>query len=405
MNSYIKEYLDYKTLVSGLALVCIGLLSIYSATLDVNSAANFYRQGLWSMFGLITLIVTAFFPLRSLQRLSLPLYVISLGLLAGILVLGHTVNSSKSWFGIGGMGVQPSEIAKVTTVLAVAAYLSKPTISLSNVKHLVVAIGIFVTPMLLILKQPDLGTSIVFFAALIPVLYWAGATHFVIAAILAPIIVGAGALLGITQFIIAGVIAAGLLYFTSRNKFATAVVFGITLAVGLSVQIFYEHLEPYQQRRIVSFLNPNADPTGAGYNVLQAKTAIGSGGFWGKGYLHGTQTQLKYIPEQWTDFIFCVTGEEFGFAGSSIVLLLYAYLLLHGLHIAGISKNKFGSIATVGLIAILCTHLVINLGMDMGLMPVIGIPLPFLSYGGSALIANMTMLGLLMNFFAHRKEY
>ncbi len=405
MNSYIKEYLDYKTLASGLALVCIGLLSIYSATLDVNLAANFYRQGVWSMFGLIALMVTAFFPLRSLQRLALPLYVLSLGLLAGILVLGHTVNSSKSWFGVGGMGVQPSEIAKVTTVLAVSAYLSKPNVSLSNIKHLVVTIGIFLVPMVLILKQPDLGTSIVFFAALIPVLYWAGATHFVLAAILAPIIVGGGALLGITQFIIAGVIAAGLLYFTSRNRFATAVVFGITLAVGLSVQIFYEHLEPYQQKRIATFLSPNADPTGAGYNVLQAKTAIGSGGFWGKGYLHGTQTQLKYIPEQWTDFIFCVTGEEFGFVGSSVVLLLFAFLLLHGLHIAGISKNKFGSIAAVGLIAILATHLIINLGMDMGLMPVIGIPLPFLSYGGSALVASMTMLGLLMNFFAHRKEY
>lgn len=405
MNSYLKEYLDYKTLITGLALVCVGLLSIYSATLDVNSAANFYRQGLWSMIGLIALIIGAAFPIKSIQRFSIPLYAISLVLLASILVLGHTVNSSRSWFGVGGMGLQPSEIAKVTTVLAVASYLSKPTVSLSNVKHLIVSIGIFIVPMLLVLKQPDLGTSIVFFTALIPVLYWAGASHFVLAAILVPILVGAGALLGITQFLIAGAIGAVLLYFTSKNKFATAVAFGITLAIGLSVQIFFDHLEPYQQRRIVTFLNPNADPTGAGYNVLQAKTAIGSGGFWGKGYLHGTQTQLKYIPEQWTDFIFCVTGEEFGFVGASIVLFLFAYVLLHGLHIAGISKNKFGSIASIGLISILATHLIINLGMDMGLMPVIGIPLPFLSYGGSALVTDMTMLGLLMNFFAHRKEY
>jgi rod shape determining protein RodA len=405
MNSYIKEYLDYKTLLSGLALVCIGLLSIYSATLDVNSAANFYRQGLWSMFGLIALIVAAFFPIKTLQRLSFPMYIATLALLGSILLLGHTVNSSKSWFGIGGMGMQPSEIAKVTTVLALASYLAKPTVSISNVKHLIVSIGIFIVPMLLILKQPDLGTAIVFFATLIPVLYWAGASYFVLVAILVPILVAGGALLGITQFLIAAAIGAALLYFTSKNKFATAVAFGITLAIGLSVQIVFDHLEPYQQKRIVTFLNPNTDPTGAGYNVLQSKTAIGSGGFWGKGYLHGSQTQLKYIPEQWTDFIFCVTGEEFGFVGGSVVLLLFAFLLLHGLHIAGISKNKFGSLAAVGLISILATHLIINMGMDMGLMPVIGIPLPFLSYGGSALISNMFMLGLLMNFFAHRKEY
>ncbi len=405
MNSYIKEYFDYKTLLSGLALVCIGLTSIYSATYDVNLATNFYRQGLWSMFGLIALIVAAFFPIKTLQRLSLPMYVATLALLGSILVLGHTVNSSKSWFGIGGLGMQPSEIAKVTTVLALASYLAKPTVSISNVKHLIVAIGIFIVPMLLILKQPDLGTAIVFFATLIPVLYWAGASYFVLVAILVPILVAGGALLGITQFLIAAAIGAVLLYFTSKNKFATAVAFGITLAIGLSVQIVFDHLEPYQQKRIVTFLNPNTDPTGAGYNVLQSKTAIGSGGFWGKGYLHGSQTQLKYIPEQWTDFIFCVTGEEFGFVGGSVVLLLFAFLLLHGLHIAGISKNKFGSLAAVGLISILATHLIINMGMDMGLMPVIGIPLPFLSYGGSALISNMVMLGLLMNFFAHRKEY
>jgi len=405
VNSYIREYLDYKTLLSGLALVTIGLVSIYSATLDVNSAANFYRQGLWSMFGLIALIVAAFFPIKTLQRLSVPMYVASLALLGVILLLGHTVNSSKSWFGVGGMGMQPSEIAKVTTVLALAAYLSKPTVSISNVKHLIIALGIFVLPMALILRQPDLGTTIVFFIALLPVLYWAGASYFVLVTILVPILVATGAVLGTTAFLVAVAIGAVLLYLTSENKFAAAVAFGITLAIGLSVQIVFDHLEPYQQKRIATFLNPNADPTGAGYNVLQSKTAIGSGGFWGKGYLHGTQTQLKYIPEQWTDFIFCVTGEEFGFVGGSIVLTLYAFLLLHGLHIAGLSKNKFGSLAAVGLIGILASHLVINMGMAMGLMPVIGIPLPFLSYGGSALITNMTMLGLLMNFYAHRKEY
>jgi len=155
----------------------------------------------------------------------------------------------------------------------------------------------------------------------------------------------------------------------------------------------------------MTFLNPEADPLGSGYNVLQAKVAIGSGGMFGKGYLKGTQTQLNFIPEQWTDFIFCVPGEEFGFVGASIVLLLFGALLLHGLTVASASKNKFASIAAIGITAVFSTHVLINIGMSMGLMPVIGIPLPFLSYGGSALLANMVMAGLLMNFWANRKEY
>ena len=405
MNSFIKEHFDYKTLFAGLMLVMIGLASIYSATLDVDLAASFYRQGYWSMVGLIALIAAALLPIKTLQRMAVPAYLVSIGLLVFILAMGKTVNSSRSWIGIGGMGMQPSEIAKVATVLAVAAYLSKPTITIERVKHLIIALGIFVVPMVLIFAQPDLGTTIVFFATLIPVFYWAGASNFILIAILVQPLVAGGALVGTTPFLIAVVLSATLLYLASRNKFAAAVAFGITLAIGLSVQIVYERLPSYQQKRIATFLNPSVDPTGAGYNVLQSKTAIGSGGFWGKGYLRGTQTQLNYIPAQWTDFIFCVTGEEFGFVGGSIVLILYAGLLLHGLHIASVSKNKFGSLAAVGMIGILATHLLINMGMEMGLMPVIGIPLPFLSYGGSALVTNMAMLGLLMNFYAHRKEY
>jgi rod shape determining protein RodA len=183
------------------------------------------------------------------------------------------------------------------------------------------------------------------------------------------------------------------------------VAFGIMLAIGLSVQVMYERMHVYQQKRISAFLNPEADPLGAGYNVVQSKIAIGSGGFFGKGFLKGTQTQLNYIPEQWTDFIFCVTGEEFGFLGASIVLGLFAALLLHALRVASISKNRFASLAAIGIMGIFSTHIIMNTGMSMGLMPVVGLPLPFLSYGGSALVANMMMIGLLMNFYANRKEY
>jgi rod shape determining protein RodA len=405
MFSYLKEYFDYRACLICLALVIIGLMSIYSATFDINNAANFYRQALWAGIGLIIMMVTAIIPLRTIQRLSFALYFTTLAILAIVLVVGSTVKGSKSWFGVGGIGGQPSEFAKITTVLAFASYLSKTDVSISQIKHLVIAMCIFAAPMFLILAEPDLGTTIVFFVTLLPLLYWAGVSSFILIAILVPILVALGALLGTAQFLVAAVLGAGLLYLFRENRFAVAVAFGIALAVGLSVQIIYEHMHVYQQKRITTFLNPEADPLDAGYNIVQSKIAIGSGGFTGKGFLKGTQTQLNYIPEQWTDFIFCVQGEEFGFLGASLVLSKFAALSLHGLRVASISKNKFGSLSAIGITGILTTHTLINTGMAMGMMPVIGLPLPFMSYGGSALIANMTMVGLLMNFYANRKEY
>jgi rod shape determining protein RodA len=405
MFSYLKEYFDFRACLICLALVIIGLMSIYSATFDINNAANFYKQVLWAGIGLIVMLVTAFIPLRTIQRLSFAFYFTTFAILIIVLVIGSTVKGSKSWFGIGGIGGQPSEFAKVATVLAFASFLSKTDVSISQIKHLVIALCIFAAPMFLILAEPDLGTTIVFFAALLPLLYWAGVSNFILIAILVPILVALGALLGTAQFLIVSILGGVLLYYFRENRFAFAVALGIALAVGLSVQIMYEHMHVYQQKRITTFLNPEADQLGAGYNVVQSKIAIGSGGFIGKGFLKGTQTQLNYIPEQWTDFIFCVLGEEFGFLGASIVLSLFAALSLHGLKVANISKNKFGSLSAIGITGILTTHIIINIGMAMGLMPVIGLPLPFMSYGGSALIANMIMVGLLMNFYANRKEY
>jgi rod shape determining protein RodA len=405
MLSNFKEYFDFRTFFLCLVLVAIGLMSIYSATFDINNAVNFHRQAIWAGIGFCVLLVAAFIPIRTIQRLSFTFYFIALAILVVILIIGSTVKGSKSWFGIGGLGGQPSEFAKIATVLAFASYLSKTDVSISQIKHLVIALSIFGAPMVLILAQPDLGTTLVFFSTLLPLLYWAGASNFILVAILVPILVALGALFGTAQFLIAAALGALLLYIFRENRLAVAVAFGISLAIGLSVQIVYERMPMYQQKRISTFLNPEADPLGAGYNVVQSKIAIGSGGFLGKGYLKGTQTQLNYIPEQWTDFIFCVPGEEFGFIGGSIVLFLFTALLLHGIRLASISKNKFGSLAAIGLTGILATHAMVNIGMAMGLMPVIGIPLPFLSYGGSALVANMMVAGLLMNLYANRKSY
>lgn len=406
MFEYFKEYFDFKTFFITIALVLAGLVSIYSATYDAGAGSIFQRQLTWAGIGLVAMILAAILPLKTIYRLVVPSYIFLFLVLLVLLIIGKTVSGSRSWFSVAkDLGGQPSEFAKVAALLAVAAFLSRSTTVLSDPKHLAMAIALILLPMGLVLAQPDLGTSMVFFAMMLPILYWAGVENFVLAAILSPVLVAAGALFGTSFFIVTVVVSAVLLYVSRRNRFIAAVAFALTLSVGVSVQFVYDRLPAYQQKRIMTFLNPEADPLGSGYNVLQAKVAIGSGGLFGKGYLRGTQTQLNFIPEQWTDFIFCVPGEEFGFFGASLVLVLFGALLMRGIKVASVSKNKFASIAAIGITAVLASHMLINIGMSMGLMPVVGIPLPFLSYGGSALLASMTMSGLLMNFWANRKEY
>jgi rod shape determining protein RodA len=238
-----------------------------------------------------------------------------------------------------------------------------------------------------------------------PVLYWGGATKFTLLSVVAPIAAAVAALFGITPFFITVLAMGVLIYMTKENRILAAVVFSAMVLVGISVQFIYEGLKPYQQKRIATFLDPNADPLGAGYNVLQSKVAIGSGGFLGKGYLHGTQTQLNFIPEQWTDFIFCVVGEEFGFIGAAIVLGLFFTLIIRGIGLASSVKNKYGSTLAIAITSIFAVHVFMNVGMSVGILPVVGVPLSFLSYGGSALLTNMTMIGILLNLYSNRKEY
>ena len=388
MSSF-RQHFDLPSFLSCIALVAIGLVSIYSATVDINNV--FSRQLIFSGVGFAGLILMFVVPLKTFQRIAPALYVTVLGFLVVVLIVGSTIKGARSWFAFGGLGGQPSEFAKIATLLATAAWFSKPDISISRLKHFLVGVGIFAVPMMLILLQPDLGTTIVFFITMLPVLFWIGASNFILVAVILPGVVALGALFGTAEFLVASAVSGVVLYLLRENNFAVAIAFGVTLAIGLSVQIVYDQLAPYQQKRIATFLNPDADPLGAGYNVLQSKIAIGSGGMLGKGFMQGSQTQLNYIPEQWTDFIFCVPGEEFGFFGAAVVLLLFGVLLFRSIQIAGMSRNPFGGIIAVGVAAYLAVHMVINIGMAMALLPVIGIPLPFLSYGGSALVANMMM--------------
>jgi rod shape determining protein RodA len=395
-------------LVSALGLITIGLVAIYSATnSNPDVAANFTKQLIAALFGVVLILIITFLPPKYISMSAYFLYVLNILLLVLVLFVGKKISGQTSWFSIGGFGVQPSEFAKVTSVLMLAQFLTNKQVDtdITRPRDFVIAVILGLFPVALIMLQPDMGTALVFLAMILPVLYWAGMPNYTFFVIVAPVVTAICAFLGTYYFIASLAVVVIAMFLFKKNMLVSAVVIAVTVISGLSVNYAYHKLQPYQQKRIVAVLNPESDALGSGYNVIQSKIAIGSGGMWGKGFLQGTQTQLKYIPEQWTDFIFCMVGEEFGFAGSIIVVILFLILIWQTIHIAYLCKNKFLSICCIGFGTIITFHMLINLGMTMGIMPVIGIPLPFMSYGVSFLLANMCMLGVILNAYRNRKEY
>ncbi len=405
MGNWLKENTDFTTLGIVVILLGIGILSVYSATYDAGASLYFNRQVIWACIGLLLMFSIMLLPFRTIQFLSYPLYGISIIILMVILVAGKVVAGSKSWFGIGGLGLQPSEVVKVTTILALAYYLAQRHVNLSRLKHIFVTFGIVLLPVILIALQPDLGTAIIYIGILVVVLFWAGASTFFMLALLAPPAVVIATLFGTTAFVCVVLFTFIALVLLRENRLLSAFVFSVTVLMAASVQFIFGKLAPHQQRRILTFLNPDADPLGSGYNVIQSKIAIGSGGLFGKGYLQGSQTQLNFLPAQWTDFIYCVPSEEFGFLGAFTILLLLTLLLIRGVQIASMVRSRYSSIVAIGVVGALSVHTLINIGMAMGIMPVVGVPLPFMSYGGSNLLTNLIMAGLLLNMYANRKEY
>lgn len=405
MANFFRDRFELATLAATILLVAAGLVSVYSATLDARMGDLFTKQVFAALVGFVVLFVAAIIPTLMLQRLAYPIYFLSILSLVTVILIGKQVSGSTSWFVVGHFSIQPSEFAKVATVLALAAYLQRSEVKLSELRSMLIVGAIVALPMGLILAQPDTGTAMIFFGMMMAVLFWGGAPPFAIVALISPGIIAIAALFGTTPFFVTLIALAVLIFLTRTNWISAAILFSLLVFAGGSVTSIRDSLKPYQQQRIATFLDPSADPLGAGYNVAQAKVAIGSGGLLGKGFLKGTQTRLNFIPAQWTDFIYTVPGEEFGLLGASLVLILLMVVLFRGVHIASVMKNPFGSFAAIGIVGVFATHIVVNIGMALGLTPVVGVPLPFLSYGGSALVTNMLMVGILLNLFAHRKEY
>lgn len=395
---------DFLIFAAVIVLLVFGLLAIYSSTQNVFQVRNNFEKQIFALvLALIIFIVIYFLP-TSLIRSAVPWgYGLSIFLLLAVLVLGKTINGAKAWIAFGPLNIQPAEFSKIATLLALAAFLDEKGNDLDDLKTIVkfLAIGLF--PVALIMLQPDLGSSLVFFGMMLALLFWRGISTFGLFVVLAPPLVMVASLFGAWYIAGAFLVVAIFLFVFKRNIFVTTALLGVNFASAFFVKYLFNILSPHQKKRILSFVDPNADPLGAGYNAIQAQIAIGSGGFYGKGFMSGSQTQLQFIPEQWSDFIFCVIGEEFGFIGTMVILLMFLVILLRLLKIATEIRNMFLSLVVVGILSILTIHFAINIGMVLGIVPVIGIPLPFVSYGGSSLLSNFIMLGMVYNIYRSRQ--
>ena len=406
IGSKLQDRIDLGILLPSLALVLFGLLAIYSSTINHPTASgNFDRQLFWFLLSVGVMIVVYFLPPQTFRLVSIPTYIFSILFLVLVLFIGKTVYGSKSWLGVGSLGMQPSEFAKIGVILFAAYFVTRRTTDINSVKDLAITLVLGVLPIMLIMMQPDMGTAIVFGLITLFLIFWGGISLFGLFVVLSPGLVTFASLFGTISMLFTLSLILGLLFYFKKDLFISASVFVVNIAAGFFFEYIYGILQPHQQKRIETFLDPSSDPLGAGYNALQAKVAIGSGGLIGKGYLEGNQTQLRFIPEQWTDFIYCVIGEEFGFIGSVIVIGLFAILFYRLFKLSAIARDQFSSMVVIGILAILFIHFAINVGMNVGITPVIGLPLPFLSYGGSSLLVNMALIGISLNIYKNRKKY
>lgn len=359
------EYFDWGLLLLTLAIGGAGLVALYSAVSAGAIASDitlFKRQLIWYGAGLVVMVGCFIFDYKQFERFANVIYLASVASLVAVLFFGKYISGSRRWLPLGPFSLQPSEMAKVAVIIVLARYYAKMihTDGLSF-RDLIMPVLLTALPFGLIVRQPDLGTAMV-------------------------------------VALIAGVM-------TLFAKIERRTLGWLVATMALTVPSVWFFLHGYQKQRILTFLNPDRDPLGAGYHIIQSKIAIGSGMVAGKGFLKGTQNALSFLPEQHTDFIFCVLAEEWGLMGSMTLILLFLTIIAWGLSIAGRCRDPFGTILSVGVTAMIAWQVFINIGMVMGLLPVVGVTLPFVSYGGSSIITMMMGIGLLMNVSMRRFKF
>ncbi len=355
--------IDWALLAIVLSICVIGIINIYSAGYTFSAAEKqlpFYiKQIQWVLLGMIAMTITYFIDYRFIVKGAYVIYGICVAFLLLVYFVGYTMHGSQRWLSLGGFAFQPSEPMKLALILFLARYFEDhKSVKPYKLRELVVPLFFVLVPFALILKQPDLGTAMILI-----------------------------------------LVSASVIFFLGVNWKSFIIAFSGFL---LSVPVVWHFLKDYQKERLIIFFNPERDPLGAGYHIIQSMIAVGSGGLFGKGFLNGTQTQLKFLPEQQTDFVFSVFAEEWGFVGGFILILLLMILIFWCLKIALHARDLSGTVIAFGIVALFSWQIFINIGMVLGVLPVVGIPLPFLSYGGSAMISFMAATGLLMNINARR---
>ncbi len=415
-NNQLINRLDWGTIILYFLLVSLGWLNIFAVVYDMQADQSIFdlslnsgKQLIWIGTAALLITVIMLVDFRFYNSFAYFFYGGIILILIFVLLFGREVAGSKSWFTIGSFRMQPSEFAKFATALAVAKYLSQNNRVFSNLKSQLTLFAIIGLPAILIILQGDTGTAMVY-SAFVLVFYREG---------FSPLLLGIGIAAAIlfvltlyinqVYLIIAVVVTAFLLIGINSRKTKRIVTISVAAAavIGLIVSVDFvinDLLKPHQQNRIKALINPDGDPLGYGWNVTQSKIAIGSGGMWGKGFLQGTQTKFDFVPEQSTDFIFCTIGEEHGWMGSALLIILFVLLLIRVTTIAERQKSSFARIYGYSVAAILFFHFAVNIGMTIGLFPVIGIPLPFFSYGGSSLWAFTVLLFILLKLDAHRMQ-
>jgi len=354
-------HFDWTLLGIVLVIASIGILNLYSATekLEMLGTPLYLKQIFWLLIGLVVMVTIAFIEYRFYMDFAHIVYIVTFVLLLTVLGYGIITSGAQRWIKIGPLSFQPSEFIKISLILVLARFFHRPPHRNGyTLKQLSLPFLLLFLPMGLILKQPDLGTAIILFLIFFSILIFV------------------------------------------KIRWSSLLTIGLVGAAA--VPILWHFLKDYQKKRIITFFSPELDPLGAGYHLIQSKIAVGSGGILGKGFMKGTQSKLGFLPEQQTDFIFSALGEEWGLIGSLFVIGLYLALILWGLRIAVQAKDRSGAVAAFGVVAMLFWHTFINIGMVLGIMPVVGIPLPLLSYGGSFVISTLMGVGLLLNVSMRR---
>ncbi|NNE08336.1 MAG: rod shape-determining protein RodA [Gemmatimonadetes bacterium] len=394
---------DWILMTALLGILAMAFFTLYSAGKTTGGEGVYHaRQLIWTVIGLGALAAAVFLPYRTLDTLSIPLYGSMIALL--LYLLFAPAGGADRWISVGPIAVQPSEASKIALVLILARVLADRKPEMSLLRWITLPVLLAAVPFLLVLKQPDLGTALVFGAILVPMLFWAGLPARIIVLAVSPVI-GMLAASNLLTWVLFLVVLFLLLVLSRASAVFLFLALGVNMLVGIAAPVLWNGLHDYQKNRILTFLDPSHDPLGAGYQIIQSAVAIGSGGFWGKGYLEGTQKGLSFLPEQHTDFIFSVVGEEFGFVGCSVLLLLYTVLLGRMLLIALRAQNRFASLMVVGFFSYLSFQVMINVGMTIGLVPVTGLPLPLVSYGGSSLSTTLFAVGAVLGVGLRRNQY